>query len=108
MSMEPLRRRPLLFTSRFWRAFWAGLASPVSLYEETPEYPRPLRSSTVGQSFAEVGRSLSAAIRRTGRGPTNTFNPKHRRDDILRGHWLSFVATALAIAGARRPAPAYR
>ena len=55
----------MLFNSRFWRAFWVGLAAPVSLYEDTPEYPRPLRSYTVGQSFAEVGRSLSAASQMT-------------------------------------------
>lgn len=58
----------MLFTSRFWRAFWAGLAAPVSLYEDTPDYPRPLRTYTVGQSFAEVGRSLSRATRAVAAG----------------------------------------
>ena len=28
------------------------------------------------------------------------YTQEHRRDDILRGHWLGFAATALAIAGA--------
>ena len=59
--MEPVRRRPMLFTSRFWSGFRAGLTTPVGLFDRPPRYPTYLRSYSVAHSFSQVRRTLSLA-----------------------------------------------
>ena len=43
----------------FWAAFWAGLASPVSLYSAPASYVPYINGYSVASSFAQVGVSLT-------------------------------------------------
>jgi hypothetical protein len=47
--------------SVFWAAFWAGLASPVSLYSAPVSYVPAISGVTVASSFAQVGTFLTEA-----------------------------------------------
>jgi hypothetical protein len=45
----------------FWQAFWAGLASPASLYAEPAPYMAYVRGHSVARAFATVGTHLKQA-----------------------------------------------
>lgn len=49
-------------TPTFWAAFYAGLASPVSLYSAPAPYMAYIRNYTVPQAFGLVGMYLNQAV----------------------------------------------
>jgi di/tricarboxylate transporter len=64
-------------SSVFWAAFWAGLASPMSVYASPPNYLALGAIPSPAQNFAAVGMALSRLYQRSddqrsgAEGPTS-------------------------------------
>ena len=70
---------PSLKINYIANAFWMGLAAPVSLWAQTPTYPTYNASTGLGESFAEVGRNLSAAANTYRVGQTGSEQQQTER-----------------------------
>jgi hypothetical protein len=67
-------------SSTFVTAFWAGLASPVSLYSAPPLYVPQITGYSIGSSFAQVGITLNqlSVPAYYGREPDGTASAAER------------------------------
>jgi hypothetical protein len=66
--MDPITfLEPVTFgtsTDHFITGLWSGLAAPVGLYASTPRYPYYVGTSSVAQSFGQVGSYMSYVLGR--------------------------------------------
>jgi hypothetical protein len=78
----------------FAAAFWAGLAAPIALYADPPQYPIYVAAYSVPLAFATVGNQLGSAFNREAighpamlpvyRSPMLAMHPPHPRDATKR------------------------
>jgi hypothetical protein len=57
MTPHPTMPRPI-----FWNAFLSGLAAPTALYQAPPPYWVYIPTTTVAQTFAQVGLLITSAM----------------------------------------------